>query len=189
MTGSNNLVAFRGVAPRVDPSAWVAPTAVLIGEVEIASDASVFYGSVVRADQALIRIGRGSNLQDLVAVHADPDFPVTVGSGVSVGHGAILHGCTIEDDCLIGMGATILNGATIGTGSLIAAGALVLGGTIIPPGSMVAGSPGTVRRQLTENDLTGVRQNAEHYVDLAREHSLIWRDRDSVAATPTDNRA
>jgi carbonic anhydrase/acetyltransferase-like protein (isoleucine patch superfamily) len=105
-----------------------------------------------------------------VIVHADPGFPATVGAGVSVGHAAVLHGCTVEDDCLIGMGAVVLNGASIGRGSMVAAGTVVLEGARIPPGSLVAGVPGKVRRELTAAELDGVVRNASHYVDLAAAH-------------------
>jgi len=144
------LIPFGGSTPQIDDDAWIAPTATLIGGVTIGPRASVFYGAVVRADKATISIGAGTNLQDGVIMHADPGFPATVGSGVSVGHAAVLHGCTIEDDCLIGMGAVVLNGAVIGRGSMVAAGAVVLEGAQIPAGSLVAGVPGKVRRELTD---------------------------------------
>ena len=115
-------------------------------------------------------MGAGSNLQDNVVLHADPDFPCTVGARVSVGHSAVVHGCTVEDDCLIGMSATILNGAVIGAGSLVAAGAVVLEGTVVPPRSLVAGVPAKVRRALTDEEFAGVQQNAAHYQELARAH-------------------
>ena len=124
----------------------------------------------VRADTAAISVGAGSNLQDNVVLHADPGFPCSVGAGVSVGHAAVVHGCTVEDDCLIGMGATVLNGAVIGSGSLVAAGAVVLEGTVVPPRSLVAGVPAKVRRELTDEEFDGVKQNAARYVELARAH-------------------
>src|SRR4051812_14412761 len=130
------IVDFAGDAPSVDPSAWVAPNATLVGRVSLGSRASVFYGAVLRADVDSITIGERTNLQDNVTVHCDAGKPTRIGAGVSVGHGAILHGCTVEDDCLIGMGATVLNTAVIGAGSLVAAGAVVLEGTIVPPGSL-----------------------------------------------------
>ncbi len=119
---------FAGDTPAIHESAFVAPTASIIGKATLAQDSSAFYGVSVRADTAAISVGAGSNLQDNVVLHADPGFPCTVGERVSVGHSAVVHGCTVEDDCLIGMSATILNGAVIGTGSLIAAGAVVSGG-------------------------------------------------------------
>lgn len=164
------ILSFNGQSPSVPESAWVAPNGTLVGAVSLGEEASVFYGAVLRADVDSITIGAGSNLQDNVVVHCDAGIPTTVGAGVSVGHSAVLHGCTVEDDCLIGMSATVLNGAVIGTGSLIAAGAVVLEGTIIPPGSLVAGVPAKVRRELTGDELAQVKRNAAHYVELSRSH-------------------
>ena len=163
-------LSFGGATPEVDATAWVAPTARVIGRVTIGARTGVFYGAVVRGDTSSISIGAGTNLQDNVVVHADPDFPTVIGAGVSVGHAAVLHGCTVEDHCLIGMGAVVLNGAVIGTGSMVAAGAVVLEGTRVPDGSLVAGVPGKVRRELTAEERHGVLQNAIHYVDLAQAH-------------------
>ena len=117
----------------------------MIGQATIEAGASVFYGAVVRADMDRVVLGAGSNLQDNVVVHTDYGFPTDIGAGVSVGHAAVVHGCTVEDDCLIGMHATVLNGARIGAGSLVAAGTVVLEGTVVPPRSLVAGVPGKVR--------------------------------------------
>ena len=164
------LYPFAGNTPAVHESAFVAPTASIIGNATMAEDSSAFYGVSVRADTAAISVGAGSNLQDNVVLHADPGFPCSVGAGVSVGHAAVVHGCTVEDNCLIGMGATVLNGAVIGTGSLVAAGAVVLEGTVVPPRSLVAGVPAKVRRGLTNEEFDGVKQNAAHYVELARAH-------------------
>lgn len=166
-----HIITFDGKTPTIDPTAFVAPSAALIGDVELAEQASAFYGVAVRGDTAAIRVGKGSNLQDNVVLHADPGFPTTVGAGVSVGHGAVVHGCTVEDDCLIGMGATVLNGAVIGAGTLVAAGAVVLEGTVVPPRSLVAGVPAKVRRELSDEEFAGVQQNAAHYVELARAHA------------------
>ena len=159
--------------PKVADTAFVAPNATLIGDVEIGPGAGVFYGAVVRGDRSPLRLGSDSNLQDNVSVHSDPGHPCTIGDRVSVGHGAVVHGCTLENEVLVGMNATVLNGAVIGTGSLIAAGAVVLEGTQVPPGSLVAGVPGKVRRELTDEERTAVRQNAEHYIELSREHRAI----------------
>ncbi len=164
------LYDFAGASPAVHDSAFVAPTASIIGRATLAEDSSAFYGVSVRADTAAISVGAGSNLQDNVVLHADPGFPCSVGARVSVGHAAVVHGCTVEDDCLIGMGATVLNGAVIGTGSLVAAGAVVLEGTVVPPRSLVAGVPAKVRRELTDEEFDGVKQNAARYVELARAH-------------------
>ncbi|MFD4255743.1 gamma carbonic anhydrase family protein [Amycolatopsis thermoflava] len=164
-----------GKEPSVDAGAWIAPGAVVAGAVTVAAGAGVWYTAVLRADLDTITVGAGSNIQDGTIVHADPGFPVTIGSGVSVGHRAVLHGCTIEDDCLIGMGAVVLNGARIGAGSLVAAGAVVLEGADIPPGSLVAGLPAKVRRPLTAEEQAGTRANAENYKALARVHAQAQR--------------
>lgn len=156
--------------PRVADDAWVAPGATVVGDVALEPGASVWYGAVVRADNAPIVIGRDSNLQDNVSAHVDPAFPLTVGERVSVGHNAVLHGCTIEDDVLIGMSATVLNGARIGTGSLVAAGAVVTQGADIPPRSLVAGVPAKVRRELTDEELRGIAENAAVYLDKVTQH-------------------
>lgn len=170
------ITAMGGQEPDIDPSAFTAPTSVVIGEVTMAAGSSVWYHAVLRADCGPIVIGAGSNIQDNCSVHVDPGFPVTVGERVSVGHNAVLHGCTVEDDVLIGMGATVLNGAHIGTGSLVAAQALVPQGMRVPPGSLVAGVPAKVKRQLTEEELDGVKFNAVGYVELAKAHREAFED-------------
>lgn len=162
---------FAGSLPIVDDTAWIAPNATLIGRVSISPLASVFYGAVLRGDTNSIVLGARSNLQDNVVVHGDEGFGTVIGEGVSVGHGAVLHGCTIGNDTLIGMNATVLNGAVIGTGCLIAAGAVILEGTVIPPGSLVAGVPGKVRRELTDDERAHVRENATGYLRLAAGHA------------------
>ena len=164
------LLSFAGHQPCIDADAWLAPNATVIGQAEIGAGASVFYGAVIRADMDRVHLGVGSNLQDNVAVHTDTGFPTRIGDGVSVGHSAVIHGCTIEDHCLIGMSATVLNGAVVGTGSLVAAGAVILEGTVIPPRSLVAGVPGKVRRELTEDEYAKVVGNAEIYLELAARH-------------------
>lgn len=167
------LLTFDGSAPVIDPSAWLAPNASVIGHATIEARASLFYGAVVRADMDRVVLGAGSNLQDNVVVHTDHGFPTLIGSGVSVGHGAVVHGCTVEDDCLIGMHATVLNGARVGAGSLVAAGTVVLEGTVIPPRSLVAGVPGKVRRELSDTEYDRVVANARVYLDLAARHRLV----------------
>lgn len=153
--------------PEVDEEAWVAPGAVLTGAVRVERGASIWYAAVLRADGDLITVGEDANLQDGVVVHADPGLPVSVGRRVSVGHGAVLHGCTVGDGALIGMRATVLNGAHVGAGSLVAAGAVVLEGTQIEPGSLVAGVPAKVRRPLTDAERAGLGANADDYLALA----------------------
>lgn len=164
------ILPFNGTSPDISDTAWVAPNATLIGAVTLHENSSVFYGAVLRADVDAITLGAGSNLQDNVTVHCDAGVPTTIGSGVSVGHAATLHGCTIEDDCLIGMGATVLNRSVIGAGSLVAAGTVVLEGTVVPPGSLVAGVPGKVRRELTDDEIVGIRDNASRYLGYAAAH-------------------
>jgi carbonic anhydrase/acetyltransferase-like protein (isoleucine patch superfamily) len=167
------IYPFAGTIPDIDESAFVAPTAAIIGRATLGKAASAFYGVSVRADTAAITVGAGTNLQDNVVLHADPGYPCTLGDRISVGHSAVVHGCTVEDDCLIGMNATILNGAVIGTGSLVAAGAVVLEGTVVPPRSLVAGIPAKVRRELTDEEYAGVQANAARYVELAQAHRQL----------------
>jgi carbonic anhydrase/acetyltransferase-like protein (isoleucine patch superfamily) len=163
------LITLGKAEPNVE-GAWVAPSATLVGAVTLGPESSVWYGTVLRADHDRITIGAGSNVQDGCVMHADPGLPVTVGDRVTVGHRAVLHGCTVEDDSLIGMGAMVLNGARIGAGSLVAAGSVVLEGTEVPPGSLVAGLPGKVRRPLSAEEREGLTRNAEEYVELAARH-------------------
>ncbi len=160
-------------SPRIDPQAWVAPTAVLAGAVTIQEGASVWFGTVMRADGDTISVGEQSNVQDGTVIHADPGFPVTVAGHVSVGHGAVLHGCSIAEGALIGMRATVLNGATIGPQCLVAAGAVVLEGAEFEARSLIAGVPAKRRRELTDEEVRGLRQNADDYVVLAAR----YRDR------------
>lgn len=148
------------------PDFWVASSAVLIGQVELGPRSTVWFGAVVRADQDTIRIGSSSNVQDGVVLHTDHGLPLVVGDRVSVGHLAVLHGCTVEDDVLIGMHATVLNGARIGAGSIVAAGAVVLEGSEVPPRSLVAGVPARVRRATSDEELASNRRNAEDYAVL-----------------------
>lgn len=164
------IIPIQGRAPQLHAESWVAPNATVIGQVTLAAKASVWYSATLRAEFEPIEIGFGSNLQDGVTVHVDPGFPVRVGSGVSVGHNAVLHGCTVEDDCLIGMGAIVLNGAVIGAGSLVGAGAVVPQGTVVPPGSLVAGVPGKVRRELSAEEKAGNQLNAQVYQGLIELH-------------------
>ncbi|CAL9359492.1 gamma carbonic anhydrase family protein [Streptomyces sp. enrichment culture] len=170
MTQRPLITAVGGKRPEVAESAFAAPTSVVVGEVTMGPGASVWYHAVLRADCGPIVLGADSNIQDNCTVHVDPGFPVTVGERVSVGHNAVLHGCTVEDDVLVGMGATVLNGAHIGAGSLIAAQALVPQGMRVPPGSLVAGIPAKVKRQLTDEEREGIKVNAAMYRDLARAH-------------------
>jgi len=164
------IVPFKGVRPTVAASAWVAPNATLAGAVTVGERASVFYGAVLRGDMDSITIGDDTNLQDNVTVHVDTGVPTVVGARVSVGHAAVLHGCIIEDDCLIGMSATVLNRAVIGTGSLVAAGSVVLEDTVIPPRSLVAGVPAKVRRAITDDEFGKIQRNYRSYLELSAAH-------------------
>ena len=168
--GGARLVPYDGTHPEVDPEAFVADGATLVGAVRLAAEASVWFGAVIRADNDPIEVGAGSNVQDGAVLHSDPGFPVRIGERCSVGHRAVIHGCTVGDDALIGMGAVVLNGAVIGAGSLVAAGAVVLEGTEVPPGSLVAGIPGKVKREVTDAERERIRSGAETYVTRARRY-------------------
>jgi carbonic anhydrase/acetyltransferase-like protein (isoleucine patch superfamily) len=157
-----------GVAPEVAESAWVAGSAEVMGNVRLAEDASVWFGAVVRGDCESISIGEGSNIQDASVLHADLGKPLVVGRHVTVGHQVMLHGCTIGDESLIGIGAVVRNGAKIGRNCLVGAGALVTEGKEFPDGSMIIGSPAKAVRQLTPEQIEGLRRSAQHYVDNAR---------------------
>jgi carbonic anhydrase/acetyltransferase-like protein (isoleucine patch superfamily) len=159
-----------GSAPRVADDAFVAAGAVLAGRVHLLPGSSVWYNAVLRAEAEDIVVGERSNLQDNVSCHVDHGFPLTIGADVSVGHNAVLHGCTIEDGVLVGMHATVLNGAVVGAGSLLAAGTVVLEGAEIPPGSLVAGVPGKVRRELSDEERAGILRNAAAYLVHVTEH-------------------
>jgi carbonic anhydrase/acetyltransferase-like protein (isoleucine patch superfamily) len=154
-------------SPRLAHGAWVADSAQVIGNVELAEDASVWFGAILRGDTELLRIGKGSNIQDGSVVHADIGFPVTLGENVTVGHQVMLHGCTIGDGSLIGIQAVVLNGARIGRNCLVGAGALVTEGKEFADGSMIIGSPAKVVKQLTPEQIEGLQRSAQHYVENA----------------------
>jgi len=162
------LYELDSVAPRLATSAWVADSAQVMGNVELAEDTSIWFGAIIRGDTEVIRIGRGSNIQDASVLHADIGKPLTVGEYVTVGHKVMLHGCTIGDGSLIGIGAVVLNGAKIGKGCIVGAGALVTEGKEFPDGSMIIGSPAKAVRELTPEQIEGLRQSAQHYIDNAR---------------------
>ena len=151
-----------------DGDYWVAPDANVIGRVVLHKGSSVWFGSTLRGDGEVIEVGAGSNIQENCVLHTDMGFPLTIGTNCTIGHKAMLHGCTIEDGALIGMGATVLNGAVIGAGSLIGAGALVTEGKSIPPGSLVMGSPGKVVRDLDAAARRGLLASAAHYQENMR---------------------
>lgn len=156
--------------PRIDASVFIAPGAVVLGDVRIGADSSVWYQAVIRGDTEAIRIGASTNIQDLTMIHADPGIPCVVGHRVTVGHRAILHGCAVDDDCLIGMGAILLNGSKVGAGSVVGAGALLLEKMEVPPGSLVVGSPARVLRLIDESTRERLEQSWRHYCEMARRH-------------------
>ena len=159
------LRPYRGQVPRVHPSAFIDDSAQVIGDVEIGEDSSVWMCVVIRGDVNRIRIGRRSNVQDGTIVHVMKDtHPTVIGDNVTIGHGAVVHGCTIEDRCLVGMGAILLNGVTVGSGSIVAAGTLLPEGMQVPPRSLVMGSPGKVKRLLTHAEAADIQRYADHYV-------------------------
>ena len=159
------LRTFRGIRPTVDPSAYVDESAQVIGDVHIGSESSVWMNAVIRGDVNAIRIGARTNVQDGAVIHVQTGtHPTTVGDEVTIGHGAIVHGCTIEDRCLVGMGAILLNGVRVGAESIVAAGSLLPENFQVPPRSLVMGSPAKVRRQLTDADVASIRGYAGNYV-------------------------
>ncbi|MEQ7874455.1 gamma carbonic anhydrase family protein [Sphingomonas sp. ASV193] len=165
------LYEIGGKAPTVGANAWVAPSAELIGAVTLGAEASVWFGAVIRADNTTIEIGAGTNIQEGVMGHSDPDAPLTIGAGVTIGHHAVLHGCTIGADCLIGMNAVILNHATIGAGSIVGAGALVTEGKSFPAGSLIVGAPARTVRTLDAGAIDLLRASARLYRDKARQYA------------------
>ena len=166
-------ITVGGASPRDNGAAFVADNATLAGAVDLGENCSIWYGAVLRADTGHIRVGRGSNVQDNAVLHTGPGLDVTLGRGVSVGHSAVVHGCTVGDNCLIGMHATILNGAVIGAGSLIAAGALVPEKAVIPAGSLVVGVPGRVLRPVSAAQTAAILENEKEYTALAKLHSSV----------------
>lgn len=170
-TPAPDVRGFEGAFPDIDAAAWIAPGAVVIGSVDIGPESSVFYGAVLRADTDRITVGARSNIQDLVVAHADAGVPIRIGDDVTVGHRAVLHGATIGDGCLVGIGAVLLNGTVLGEGSIVAAGAVLLEGTVVPPRSLVVGTPGKVRRSLDDTEVGEILANAADYVRLAARHA------------------
>jgi carbonic anhydrase/acetyltransferase-like protein (isoleucine patch superfamily) len=159
-----------GTAPQLADSAWVADSAQVMGNVVLAEDSSVWFGAVLRGDTETNTVGKGSNIQDGSVLHADVGFPLTLGDNVTVGHQVMLHGCTIGDETLIGIGATVLNGAKIGKNCLVGARALVTEGKEFPDGSMIFGSPAKVVRSLTPEQIEGLRRSAQHYTENAERY-------------------
>ncbi len=175
MTVQERLDQHLSRSPVVDPTAWVAANATVVGDVTLGPGSSVFYGAVLRGDIARIVVGEGTNLQDNVIVHLADDLDAVIGAWCTVGHGAIIHACTIEDECLIGMGATVLDGARVGARSLVGAGSVVTPRTVIPPGSMVLGTPAKVVRALSAEEQAGLKVWAEKYVTVSAAHAARER--------------
>ena len=157
---------FKGVVPTIDPNTFIAPNASLIGDVSLASGASCYFGSVLRADEAPILVDENSNIQDGVIIHCDPGVPCKIGKNVTVGHGAVLHSCTIQDGALIGMGAIVLSRAIVGECAIVAAGAVVREGDVVPPYHLFAGVPATIKRVLSQDSKKDRLELANHYVEL-----------------------
>lgn len=165
---SSSYLKHAEMTPRIAEDVYIAPGAVIVGDAVIDNNASVWYNAVIRADNAVCHIGEGSNLQDCAVIHCEEDYPVEIGKNVTIGHGAIVHGARIGDNTLIGMGAVILNGADIGSNCLIGAGALVTGGTVIPDRSVVMGTPGKVKRQITDEEIRDNHDAAMEYIEAGK---------------------
>lgn len=161
------ILTLDGFTPEIDDSAFIASNSILIGNIKIGARSSIWYQTVIRGDVEEIIIGEESNIQDLSMGHADVGFPLIVGNRVTVGHRCIIHGCMIEDDCMIGMGAILMNGVKIGRGSIVGAGAVVLEGTEVPPFSLIAGTPAKVRKTYEEKIIDNIRLSSQHYVQNA----------------------
>ena len=165
-----NLLPYGDTSPQIAESAWVAPGAYVIGDVDLGEESSVWYGAVLRGDTEPIRIGARTNVQDGCVLHVDPGFPAVVGEGCVVGHNAVVHGCEIGDDCLVGMGATILTGAKIGEGSVVAAGAVIPEGREFPPRSLIVGIPAKRVADVNEEQAADIERGASAYVERAASH-------------------
>lgn len=170
------IIPFEGRVPNIHPTAFIAPTAVIIGEVEVHEEASVWYGCVLRGDLEPIVVGKRSNVQDNSVLHTGYQEPTVIGEGVTIGHTAIVHGCTIEDGCLVGMGAKILNRAIVRRDAIIGAGALVAEGKEIPARSLAVGVPAKVVRELTDKDVEGSHWNTEKYVKNGKRHAAMMEE-------------
>ncbi|MDD4496643.1 MAG: gamma carbonic anhydrase family protein [Methanosarcinaceae archaeon] len=169
------IMDFKGKSPKISEKAFVAGSADIIGDVEVGAFSSVWFGAAIRGDENRIKIGERTSIQDNSVIHVDSVNGVEIGDNVTVGHGAVIHGCKIEDNVLIGMNATVLNGAVIGKNSIVGANALVSEGKIFPENSLILGVPAKVKRELTEADIDAIMENAAEYVELAREYMKISR--------------
>lgn len=164
------ILPFNGKTPQISKSTFIAPNAVIIGDVTIESEASIWFGVVLRGDIAPIYIGKGTNIQDNAVVHVDKDMPCIIKENVTVGHSAIIHSATVEGNCLIGMGATVLSGAVVKSNSIIGANALVSGGAVIEENSLAIGVPCKTVRKLTEAEVSSIKDNVKHYIELSKHY-------------------
>ncbi len=164
------LIKFKEHYPQIDSTAWVAPSADVIGKVKIGKNSSIWFGAVLRGDVNEIIIGENTNVQDLSMIHMDTNSKTILGNNVTIGHKVMLHGCTIEDNCLIGMSATILDNAVIGEGSIVGANSLVTQGKVFPPRSLIMGSPAKVVKELSQEEVQGLISHAQHYVEYKNEY-------------------
>ncbi len=165
------IMKFKEFYPKISQSAWVAPSADVIGDIEIGDNSSIWFGCVLRADVNQVRIGKNTNVQDLSMIHTDTHSKTILGDNVTIGHKVMLHGCTVENNCLIGMSATILDNAVIGEGSIVGANSLVTQGKKFPPRSLIMGSPAKVVKNLTQEDVDGLIKHAAHYVEYKNDYS------------------
>ena len=172
------ILEFNGHTPKIGKNVFIAPTAMVIGKVEIKDNANIWYGTVLRGDMAAITVGEGTNIQDNCTIHTDHDKPAIIGNRVTVGHNAIVHGCIVEDNCLIGINAVVLSGAWIKTGAVVAAGSVVKHGQVVEPYHLVAGTPAEFKKKLSKTTVEKRKQTAEHYIELAQEHMAIKKAED-----------
>lgn len=169
------ILEYKGHKPKIGKNVFIAPTATVIGNVEIKDGASIWYGTVLRGDMAPITVGKSTNIQDNCTVHTDFDRPAIIGNYVTVGHNAVVHGCIIENYCLIGINAVILSHASIKTGSVVAAGSVVKHGQVVGPYHLVAGIPASIKKELSEAEVGKRKKTAEHYMQFALEHRAITK--------------
>ena len=167
------IIPYHGKVPQIGNNVFIAPTAVIIGDVTLHDGASIWYGTVLRGDMDPIIVGRGTNIQDNCTVHTDYGYPADIGADVTVGHNAIVHGCRLEDSCLVGINATVLTGARVGRGAVVAAGAVVMEGQTVAPGYLAVGIPAKPKKKLPEQSEERLRLTAENYHKLARKHLAL----------------
>lgn len=172
------IMGFKGKSPKISETAFIADSADVIGDVEVGNLSSIWFNAVLRGDRNKIKIGSRTSIQDNVVIHADPENGVQIGDEVSVGHGAVLHGCRIEDNVLIGMNSTILNGAEIGKNSIVGANALISEGKKFPENSLIIGVPGKVKREIEKSEIEAIAKNAAEYVEFVREYREEVKSKD-----------